>query len=313
MNATLSPMNLGGILDRAVLMLKSNFALFAGLAAFQGLTNLAFQLASVHPTMATDPTGTQIGLNVLSYAATAVVWVLDFAMGAIIPAAFCLAASRVLLGESITIRAAFSAFRPKVGRLVWLSFLQGLYAGWPLIIVIVISGTVAAEKGSLFIQIPIWVLGSIPCIALYTRCALACPATAVENLPASAAFDRGVKLGKGGRWRICWGLLLPGIAGAVLGSGPVLLIEQFKSQNAWLSARPLSVAALEGTITLLAGLVFAPLGSIVLTLLYYDQRIRREGYDIERMMDAAGMSSPQPAPETSAPPALAQPPREAEA
>jgi hypothetical protein len=31
---------------------------------------------------------------------------------------------------------------------------------------------------------------------------------------------------------------------------------------------------------------------IAITLFYYDQRIRHEGYDIERMMDAAGMISP---------------------
>lgn len=33
---------------------------------------------------------------------------------------------------------------------------------------------------------------------------------------------------------------------------------------------------------------------IAVTLFYYDQRIRREGYDIERMMDAAGMNAPGP-------------------
>jgi len=29
---------------------------------------------------------------------------------------------------------------------------------------------------------------------------------------------------------------------------------------------------------------------IAVTLFYYDQRIRHEGYDIERMMDAAGLN-----------------------
>jgi hypothetical protein len=30
---------------------------------------------------------------------------------------------------------------------------------------------------------------------------------------------------------------------------------------------------------------------IAATLFYYDQRIRKEGYDIERMMDAAGFTA----------------------
>jgi hypothetical protein len=38
-------------------------------------------------------------------------------------------------------------------------------------------------------------------------------------------------------------------------------------------------------------LVFTPYGFIVLTLLYYDQRIRREGFDVERMMQAAGLDA----------------------
>ena len=39
----------------------------------------------------------------------------------------------------------------------------------------------------------------------------------------------------------------------------------------------------------------ARLRAIAITLIYYDQRIRLEGYDIEWMMDAAGMNTPVPA------------------
>ena len=35
---------------------------------------------------------------------------------------------------------------------------------------------------------------------------------------------------------------------------------------------------------------------IALTLIYYDQRIRLEGYDIERLIEASGMNTPAPAP-----------------
>ena len=36
--------------------------------------------------------------------------------------------------------------------------------------------------------------------------------------------------------------------------------------------------------------VLLPIYPIALTLFYYDQRIRHEGYDIEQMMDAAGLN-----------------------
>ena len=39
---------------------------------------------------------------------------------------------------------------------------------------------------------------------------------------------------------------------------------------------------------------FALIISIALTVFYYDQRIRREGVDIEMRMDAAGMSAGRP-------------------
>ena len=36
----------------------------------------------------------------------------------------------------------------------------------------------------------------------------------------------------------------------------------------------------------------SPILPIAITLFYYDQRMRREGYDIERLMDAAGLQAP---------------------
>jgi hypothetical protein len=44
-----------------------------------------------------------------------------------------------------------------------------------------------------------------------------------------------------------------------------------------------------------ASILVAPLFPIALTLLYYDQRMRREGFDIEWMMNAAGMHAPESA------------------
>jgi hypothetical protein len=47
--------------------------------------------------------------------------------------------------------------------------------------------------------------------------------------------------------------------------------------------------------------LIGPIYSTGLTLFYYDQRIRKEGFDIEWMMQAAGLSSQTelPAPQNS--------------
>jgi hypothetical protein len=55
----------------------------------------------------------------------------------------------------------------------------------------------------------------------------------------------------------------------------------------------------------LSGVVVGPLYPIALTLLYYDQRSRKEGYDVERMMEAAGLLAPAAA--VAAPSAEASP------
>jgi len=53
-----------------------------------------------------------------------------------------------------------------------------------------------------------------------------------------------------------------------------------------------------------------PMYATGLTLFYYDQRVRKEGFDIEWMMEAAGMNAPVPVPE--APPGAAPPDSNAE-
>ena len=50
--------------------------------------------------------------------------------------------------------------------------------------------------------------------------------------------------------------------------------------------------------------LIGPIYSIGLTLFYYDQRIRKEGYDIEWMMQAAGLLPQQSASEPGGSPTI---------
>jgi hypothetical protein len=299
-------MNLGEILDRATQLFRAHFTLFIGLALFPGLTQLALQLASIHPAQVAVPSGIHTVLDIASHGLYFVLWVANIACQAIATAAICFATSRIYFGSEVTIRHAFRAYIPMGGRLVGLGFLQGIYAGWPLIFVLVISAALGSREGSLAAQVPLWILGSIPCVALYSRYALAYPACAIENLSSQFAIKRSVELGSGGRWRICWGFLLPGAIWAVLSFSSFFIIEQLKSGSPFFASNPLAVAGLDGVAILVSGLAYIPLSAIVLTLLYYDQRIRHEGYDIERMMDAAGLNAPATPPSGPTPSAPAE-------
>jgi len=293
----LRPLNLGGILDRAVQLLRAQPLLFFGLGAIPGLCQLAFQLAMVPPAKIASAAPSHSGLLALRYLAIFATWVALVVLAPVTRAAVCLTASRLNLAEPVSIGEAFGMFLPKAGRLFGLSFIQGLYAGWPIIIAAVIGGVIAGGIGLLsggasgtYILWSILLLGAIPCIALYTRVALAFPATAIQNLNISQSIDRSVALSEGARLRICWGYLVPLVPSLMLSFGSAGLLESLKQTNALLANNPLLVAAIHGGVQLIATLLFTPYTAIVLTLLYYDQRIRKEGFDVERMMAAAGLN-----------------------
>jgi hypothetical protein len=63
---------------------------------------------------------------------------------------------------------------------------------------------------------------------------------------------------------------------------------------------------LDHLIQLLWELVFPPLAAITLTLTYYDLRVRKEGLDILRMMEQAGLPADLPVPPEPDPEAIMQ-------
>ena len=69
-----------------------------------------------------------------------------------------------------------------------------------------------------------------------------------------------------------------------------LILFAAKASHSYFYARtvyPLAVQLLSAIVATIVG----PIYPIALTLIYYDQRIRREGFDIEHMMAAAGMTA----------------------
>jgi len=286
MNEPLRPMNLGAILDRAIQIFRQQPTLFFGLAAIPGLVQMGTSLATVQP-------GASSSVRAGAALAVFPLQIVHLIVQAMTSGALCLAASAVNLGGTTSVRNSFKAFSSRKASVVGLTLLQGIFAFWPLVIVAIISAAVGAGMGAgpaaIYVQLCIWTVGGIPCLFLYARYALAFPATAIEGLPASPSLDRSVALSAGGRMKIFLGILVPAIPGLILTFGSIGLIAHFKASSPLLAGSPYAVLLIEATAGFISTLVFSPYGSIVLTLLYYDQRIRREGYDVERMMVAAGL------------------------
>jgi hypothetical protein len=123
----------------------------------------------------------------------------------------------------------------------------------------------------------------IPGIILGVGLALAIPAVVLEpGRSASGALSRSWELTRGSRWRI-FGL---GIVLFVLLYIPVVAISGLVAVLVPRGAGPSFAASSTSTIIALAigGLVqlfIYPLFYCVLTVTYYDLRVRKEGFDLE--------------------------------
>jgi hypothetical protein len=121
------------------------------------------------------------------------------------------------------------------------------------------------------------------------RYSLAVPACVVEELPATPAIKRSIELSEGSRGRIfVLGLLVyavRAVLGLLFGFPMIALALKHPGQPLPL---PWMILAQLGSFVISA--LIGPIYSTGLTLFYYDQRIRKEGFDIEWMMQAAGLS-----------------------
>lgn len=189
---------------------------------------------------------------------------LNAVLGAIASAAATFVVSDSYMGRTISARDAFARATPFIGRLIVLGVLMSLVIGIGLVCVI------------------------IPGVILFTGLALSTPALVIEGLPsANAAMGRSWALTRGFRGKLFWVLvtvlvliLLPTIAlgGFAAASGDATLLEPTVSPATlgWLVAASL------------IQLLIYPLFYCVLTVAYYDLRVRKEAFDLEVL--ASGLS-----------------------
>jgi hypothetical protein len=122
---------------------------------------------------------------------------------------------------------------------------------------------------------------------LLLRWALSVPASLMENLTVHRALKRSSVLTRGGVGRIFVMLLLVVAVMMVIQYAiqiPMLIL-MLKSRG--MPTLTTQIAASIGSS--FSGAFVLPIYSIALTLFYYDQRIRKEGYDVEWLMEQAAV------------------------
>jgi hypothetical protein len=317
MSETLRPSTLGEILDRTAQLYRRNFWLFAGVAALPiaiiiAVTALA--LGTVFAVPGIRGGGPESGfLTGLALVLFLLVVVPIYVAAAVFSyAGLTEAAASVHRGEKITIRGVLNAVRPWFWRYLWFGILQaivialvpgaiaGVVIGFLVFSVTLVGGGSTATGVAiafLMFFIGFGAFGVIIWRALGYSIGLS--VCVVEKKPAWESLQRAWKLSQGTRGRIFVLYLLIfalAMAGSMIGYIVSAIVGAVAgvvgNGGEYAAAAAIVAGVLYLVVDFTVQVLLAPVSWIALVLFYYDQRIRKEGFDIEWMMQQAGLTQP---------------------
>jgi hypothetical protein len=315
----LRPLSTGEVLDRTFQLYRSRFALFAGLALLPAAVNTVINAARLvitgYPGL--HPGSALARIQIISGVLSIVAVLVSIVLYGITEAATIWAVSAVYLGEPASIKTAYKVafkhwFRYTLVKLrqIW----AGMWLPFALIMAAVLIPFWAKRHGGglVWLEVIVVVLALLSFIYgvwAYLRVSLAVPAAVVESLKVRAAMRRSAALLVSRKVRLFLLLLLLWALYLVVGTleSPLLILAvRSRGMEAFVTQ------AIQLGINFAAATLIGPVSAIGVCLFYFDERVRREGFDIEWMMGklapvdtaAAGASELSgPAPEAPAEPA----------
>lgn len=208
-------------------------------------------------------------------------------------------ASRSVLGKPLRAREGWAEVRPRLPRILGLAVLQATIPAGVSAVGVgpgILLGLAGSPTAGLGLGVLGW-LAAIPvAVWIVVRLSLAAPALILERQGVFAALSRSMRLVRGSWWRVFGIQLVTVVLGAMISavvSTPFSLLGMTAvGQGAVLFAT--APVATSWTYQLVAGIgstigtmLTLPLTTGVTVLLYIDQRIRREGLDLELARAAA--------------------------
>jgi uncharacterized membrane protein len=244
---TLRPLTVGEILDTSFTLYRRHFAALATVALVCTGLPLVLRLFL------------EAGGGFMSNLSLAFLYGLSLVvLNLIATGATVFIVSESYLGRPITAREALRRATPYIGRILVCSMIMGftIMLGFFLLVV--------------------------PGVILATGLALAIPSVVLEPRSASAALSRSWELTRGSRWRIfilAFVLLIllyiPVVA--ITGLLAVVLPQASGERFGPASVSTVAAIAIGGVVQMF----IYPLFYCVLTVTYYDLRVRKEGFDLE--------------------------------
>ena len=307
MDTTLRPMNTAEILDRTFSLYRNRFLLFAGIAMLPPALLLVAQMAQTALTAGALEPRSGRGATFLTPVAvivalgTMLVGFIAYFVGlAVAHAATVFAVSAVHLGRETTIRECYSRVKGKYGQVFNVVFSVALRVFGSAFILVLAAiaipmtlmkrGNPAAAIVAGIVFLLAFVGALVLVFVLYARYALAVPACVLENLKARDAIKRSVALTAGSRGRIILVMILVAIITvAVMG---VLVFPATLLPLIFKTAPIMMVLSLQHLASFIAGTLTGAITTIALSLIYYDQRVRKEAFDIQLMMASLDEAPP---------------------
>ncbi|WP_414935562.1 hypothetical protein [Amycolatopsis sp. cmx-11-51] len=286
----LRPLNLTDILDGAVTAMRRHWRMVFGAAAVTAVLTAALNLAGL---LLVDTTGDLEQVRDLGPAATdqeLMNQMLGLLGGTLASSSITLVATllgttlltgfltvlmgKAVLGKPVTFKEALKEATPRLLPLLGLTVLY----------------TLAILVGAIFCL--------LPAIIPYTFWALASPAFILERGTVMEAFRRSVKLVSGMFWRVFGILLLAYVISSLLASIITLPFSFSAFMSIFGNLDQMYIPStgdliLQSVGTVIAQTIVGPFTALVTVILYIDQRMRREGMDIE-LARAAGIATPPP-------------------
>ena len=289
MTTALRPMTTGEMLDRAFSLYRNNFVLFAGIALLAAVFQLVVDVVQLQNVSTT--TVKIFGVNRTVASAGGAASLLNFVVlfGVVLAsAATVYAVSMVHLEKPTSISESYKAISPYIPRLVGIFFLLLLITVGITIPLVIVPGVIGGLMGSVGLMFLGMVIGGLIVLHLYVCLSLSSAACVVEKTRIIASLKRSMALTKGARGRI-WLILLLYF---VLSLAIIIVIGILMGAVGSAIRLPFLFKMISPTADFIVGTFVAPILTIPLVLVYYDQRVRKEAFDLQVMMEALGQTGP---------------------
>ena len=312
MDTVLRPMSTSQVLDRTFSLYRRHFLLFAGIAALPPALLLLGQLGFVGAGTLSVLSG-RMGLQIAAIVAAVLtgmallaLWIFGYAL---CTGASVYAVTRVHLGHKTSIAESYKLMFPYAGTVLAIVVLVFLAVGAAFLVAAAVIGVpflaigfaLKGEQTIIALLTGIGVLLFVPaviCAVFYisARLSLAVPSAVVERLGVVESLKRSWGLAQGSVLRLILVNILAAIISFALSA--VLSLPYFLGiALALVKKSPATMVPFiiwQYIADFLARSIAFPIATIAVSLIYYDERVRKEAFDLQWMMEA--INQPQPPP-----------------